>query len=101
MSHVMRTRLCSLGKLGSLLDDIGEIARNIVAATAFDDVFVWTTSGADIHYAHLAVAPDVPAECVLGTYRMGVAATDIEGDLRALREARVCGAMLFQESARY
>ena len=82
-------------RLGSLLDDIGAIARKIVASTSLDDVIVWVDAGAEVFCAHLSVAPEIPAEAVMGTYRMGVDVNAIEEDLRALREWHVSASMLF------
>lgn len=90
-----RKRGQACANAGSLLGDISKIATSIFAALANDDVTVWVSSGADIFYAHAREAPEIAAEYVLGTYRMGAAIGDIEEDLRELRRSRVCGAMIF------
>jgi hypothetical protein len=81
--------------VGSLLGDVGEIARSIYAALAEDDVVVWATPGADVFYIHAREMPEVSAEHVVGTYRMGASVADIEDDLIDLRKSRVSGAMIF------
>ncbi len=78
----------------TLLRDVGAIAQKIHAALIDDDVVVWSGTGPEIYFVHAHIAPDVPAECAIGTYRMGASAADIEEDLVALRNARVSGAMI-------
>jgi hypothetical protein len=80
--------------VASLLGDVSEIARNIRAALIDDDVIVWSGPGNEVYFLHVGAAPELPAECVLGTYRMGASAADIEEDLIELRRSRVSGSMI-------
>ncbi|MEO7325331.1 MAG: hypothetical protein ABIW82_10935 [Dokdonella sp.] len=81
--------------VGSLLDDVDAMARNIYAALVDDDVLVWASPGLDVYFVHAREAPEVPTEHVLGTYRMGASVADIAEDLHELRKSRVSPAMLF------
>ncbi len=80
--------------VASLLGDIDEIVNSIYAELAEDDVVVWAGSGVEVCYARVREAPESGGEHV-GTYRMGVAPTDIRDDLLELRKSRVSDAMLF------
>ena len=77
-----------------MLDDASAIARKIYATLVDDDVVVWSGSGHEVYFTHQRIAPELPADCVLGTYRMGVSAADIEDDLLELRRSRVSGSMI-------
>lgn len=81
--------------VGSLLDDIDAMAKDIYAALVDDDVLVWASSGLDVYYMHANGAPEIPVDYVLGTYRMGASVANIAEDLYELRKTRVSGAMLF------
>ena len=81
--------------IGSLMDDVRRIARNIIAATAEGDVMIWVSAGAEVFCAPIDTAPDVLAEYVLGVYAMGAKTIDVEEDLQALRNARVSRSILF------
>lgn len=81
--------------MGSLLDDLGEIAKRIYAALIDGDVVVWASPGTDVFYMPAREMPEVAAEYLLGTYRMGASVADIEEDLLELRNSRVSGAMIF------
>jgi hypothetical protein len=81
--------------VGSLRGDVSRIAQKIYASLVEDDVVVWSASGAEVFFMHAQHAPDLPADCVLGTYRMGASAADIEEDLLELRRSRVSGSMIF------
>jgi hypothetical protein len=80
---------------GSLLGNIDEIANAVYAALVDDDVLVWASPGLDVYFMHATKAPEIAAEYVLGTYRMGASPADIEEDLLELRRSRVSAAMLF------
>jgi hypothetical protein len=80
--------------VGSLLDDVGAIARKIHATLIDDDVVVWSGVADTLYFTHQRTAPELPADCVLGTYRMGASAADIEEDLLELRRCRVSGSMI-------
>lgn len=80
--------------VGSLLDDVDAMAKNIYAALVDDDVLVWASPGLDVFFMHAKEAPEVPAEYLLGTYRMGASSADIAEDLRDLRKSRVSEEML-------
>lgn len=79
----------------TLLSDVSDIAKRIYAALIDDDVLVWASPGVDIYFMLAKNAPEVPAEYVVGTYRMGASSADIEEDLLELRKSRVSGAMIF------
>ncbi len=79
----------------TLLSDVSEIAKRIYAALIDDDVLVWASPGVDIYFMPAKNAPEVPAEYLVGTYRMGASSADIEEDLLELRKSRVSGAMIF------
>ncbi|MEO6689448.1 MAG: hypothetical protein ABIS07_18510 [Dokdonella sp.] len=81
--------------VGSLLDDVDAMAKSIYAALVDDDVLVWTSPGLDVYYMHERAAPEVPADYLLGRYRMGASASDIAEDLHELRKSRVSASMLF------
>lgn len=80
---------------GTLLGDVGEIAKRIYAGLIDDDVLVWASPGVDVYFMLAKNAPEIPAEYVLGTYRMGASCADIEDDLLELRKSRVSAAMIF------
>lgn len=79
---------------GSLVGDVSTIAQKIHAVLIDDDVVVWSGTGAEVYFMHARIAPELPAESVVGNYRMGASAADIEDDLAALRNARVSDAMI-------
>jgi hypothetical protein len=81
--------------VGSLRGDLGKIADRIYASLVEDDVMVWSGSGVDVFFMHAQRAPELSSDCVLGTYRMGASAADIEEDLVELRRSRVSGSMLY------
>ena len=80
---------------GSLLDDVDAMAKNIYAALVDDDVVVWASPGLDVYFMHAGKAPEIPADYLLGTYRMGASAGDIAEDLHELRKSRVSASMLY------
>jgi hypothetical protein len=81
--------------VGSLLGNVSAIAQRIYMALIEDDVVVWSGAGGpEVFFMHMRVAPDLPAEHLLGTERMGASAADIEEDLIELRRSRVSGAMI-------
>jgi hypothetical protein len=81
--------------VGSLLDDIDAMAKSIYAALVDDDVLVWASPGLDVYFMHAKEAPEIHADYVLGTYRMGASVADIAEDLHELRKSRVSESMLF------
>lgn len=79
---------------GSLVGDVTAIARKIHGTLIDDDVLVWSGDRDAVYFMHARIAPEVPADCVVGTYRMGASVTDIEDDLLTLRRSRVSGSMI-------
>jgi len=79
---------------GSLLGDLRAIAQRIHSTLVDDDVIVWSGAGHEVYFTHQRTAPELRADCVLGTYRMGASAADIEEDLIEVRRLRVSGSMI-------
>ena len=82
------------GVLGTLRDDLAEIARKVHDALSSFDIIVWTDSDAQIYFECVDRAPSVPAGFVAGTYGVGSIPGDIESDLCVLRTERVPTSML-------
>jgi len=79
----------------SLSGDLGATALAIHAALADGDVTVWSNAAGDILWAVGAVdAGRGATDTAIGSYRMGVRASDIEDDLRAVRGTYAGGAIL-------
>lgn len=95
MRRVGAKRPWPRANVGSLLDDVDATATSIYCALVDDDVLVWASPGLDVYFMHVTEAPEVPAEYLLGTYRMGASTTDIAEDLLELRKSRVSAAMIF------
>lgn len=95
MPRLVRNKPRLPESIGSLMDDVRGIAKNIIAATAQGDVMIWVSSGTEVFCAPIDTAPDVLPEYALGVYGMGAKVMDIEEDLQALRNARVSSSILF------
>jgi hypothetical protein len=77
------------GIVGSLCDDLAEIARKVHGATSRFDVTVWADVNAHVFFECADRTPEIPAAFVAGTYGAGSIPDDIESDLHVLRNARV------------
>lgn len=82
----------------ALSGDLAATAVAIHAALADGDVTVWSTCAGDIVW-EVDVDADAAlrdaADTVIGSYRLGVPASHIEDDLRAMRGTYAGGAILF------
>ena len=74
------------GIVGSLRDDLTEIARKVHRATSRFDVIVWADVDAHVFFERADRSPEIPAEWLAGIYGAGSIPDDIESDLHALRK---------------
>jgi hypothetical protein len=82
-------------RAGSLLADVGVIAKKIYVALVDGDVVVWADAQTDIWYAQSGETTVVGAIEMVGSYRMGASVQDIEDDLRELRKSRASDSIIF------
>lgn len=82
------------GIVGSLRDDLAEIARKVHDATSRFDVTVWADADEQVFFECADRTPEIPAGDVAGTYGAGAIPDDIESDLHVLRNARLPVLML-------
>ncbi|HEU4664051.1 MAG TPA: hypothetical protein VFS55_08475 [Dokdonella sp.] len=79
----------------ALSGDLAATVLAIHAALADGDVTVWSNAAGDVLWA---VEADPAQRCAtdtpIGCYRLGVPASDIEDDLRAVRSTYAGGAIL-------
>ena len=88
-------RVIEAGRLGSLFGDVAKMAECISAARIARDVTVWLNMQNEMICSGADIAPELPAEYLLGTYGVGAHLTDIQEDLVAFRSERASNAMLF------
>jgi hypothetical protein len=82
------------GIVGSLADDLAELARKVHGATSRFDITVWADVEAHVFFERADRSPEVPAAYVAGTYGAGSVPDDIESDLHVLRKERIPASML-------
>ena len=82
------------GIVGSLRDDLAELARKVHCATSRFDITVWADVEAHVFFERADRSPEVPAAYVAGTYGVGSMPDDIESDLHVLRKERIPASML-------
>jgi hypothetical protein len=82
------------GIVGSLADDLAELARKVHGATSRFDITVWADVEAHVFFERADRSPEVPSAYVAGTYGAGSVPDDIESDLHVLRKERIPASML-------
>lgn len=91
----MKSRAFRAVRAHALSGDLGATAIAIHAALADGDVTVWSNAAGDILWSVDADDAERDAsDTTIGSYRMGVPASDIEDDLRAVRGTYAGGAIL-------
>ncbi len=74
--------------LGSLLDEPGVSARRILQACVAKTMSFWIDDRSTIHADVPENIPSTAEALIVGTYGVGTALENIEGDLRAERSER-------------
>lgn len=91
----MKNKASRATRTHALSGDLGATALAIHAALADGDVTVWSNAAGDILWTIGADDAERDAtDTTIGSYRMGVPASDIEDDLRAVRGTYAGGAIL-------
>ncbi|WP_395680028.1 hypothetical protein [Dokdonella sp.] len=80
---------------GSLTDDLGVVALNLLHALKRSDIVVWTDATAEVYFDAADRCPNVEPDHLVGTYGLGANIADIEADLGVVRSERVSNAMIF------
>jgi hypothetical protein len=90
-----RQRAGTAKRIGSLFDDLAVAASSVYAALVEGDVVVWLDRDGVLWSSLVEPPLGEGAERLVGRYRMGASASDIEDDLRELRRASGAGSILF------
>ncbi|MFC4822246.1 hypothetical protein [Dokdonella ginsengisoli] len=83
-------------EVGSLLGDLKLLSKTVRSHAAAHDVAVWINAGGDVFVSRTNNAPALTSDLFVGTYGLGINASQIYDDLAALRHERVAGAIIFR-----
>ena len=75
--------------IGSLHDDLPMIADRICKTAHDSMVMVWVSDCAEVYADRATTVTDMAQHCIVGTYSMGMHASDIVEDLQEARRERL------------